>query len=90
MADPVLATRIDASHRSRYNPEERFKILVHKATYSLTFEQTAELFLVAAQTIKRWFDEAVRQPTKKTVGSLLRALPPLMRYTHVTREISFT
>jgi transposase InsO family protein/transposase-like protein len=80
-------SRIDAKHRSRYTPEERFNILVHKETYSLTLEQTAQRFLVSAQTIKRWFDEALREPTKKTIGSLLKAVPPLTRYSDVTRNL---
>ena len=80
-------SRIDAKHRSRYTPEERFNILVHKETYSLTFDEAAKLFQISAQTIKRWYDEAIKEPTKKTIGSLLKALPPLMRYTAVTRDL---
>jgi hypothetical protein len=80
-------SRIDAQHRSRYTPEERFNILVHKETYSLTLEQTAQLFLVSVQTIKRWLNEALREPTKKTIGSLLKGVPPMMRYSDVTRNL---
>ena len=43
--------------------------------------------MISAQTIKRWYDEAAREPTKKTVGSLLKAMPPLMRYTDVPRDL---
>jgi hypothetical protein len=80
-------SRIDAKHRSRYTPEERFNILVHKETYSRTFEEAAESFLLSPQTIKRWFDEAVKEPARKTVGSLLKATPPLMKYSDVIRSL---
>ena len=58
-----------------------------KVTYSLTLEEAGELFLVSAHTVKRWYDEALREPSKKTIGSLLKAAPPLMRYTDVTRDL---
>ena len=80
-------SRIDAKRRSRYTPEERFNILVHKETYSRTFEEAAESFLVSPQTIKRWFDEAVKEPARKTIGSLLKATPPLMKYSDVIRNL---
>jgi hypothetical protein len=35
--------RIEPRHRPRYAPEARFKIVVHKATWSLAFDETAEL-----------------------------------------------
>ena len=80
-------SRIEAKHRSRYKPEERFQILVHKETYALSLEAAASLFQVSAQTIKRWYDEAVKEPAKKTVGSLLKAVPPVLRYSDVTRNL---
>lgn len=80
-------SRIEAKHRSRYRPEERFKILVHKETYALSLEDAASLFQISAQTIKRWYDEALLEPTKKTIGSLLKAVPPMMRYSDVTRNL---
>jgi hypothetical protein len=42
------------------------------------------LVLVSVQTIRRWYEEALREPTKKTIGSLLKAVPPLMRYSDIT------
>src|ERR1700732_1235776 len=49
--------RIDARHRQRYPPAERFKIILHKQTHSLSIEETARLFLVSAQTVGRWITE---------------------------------
>jgi transposase InsO family protein len=78
--------RIDSRHRNRYTPAERFGIVLFKQTYSLTAEQAARLFVVSSQTINRWVDQAVREPGKNTIGSLLKAVPPLMRYSDVVRD----
>jgi transposase InsO family protein len=78
--------RIDSRHRKRYTPADRFKIIVHQRTYSLSIEETASLFLVSAQTVARWMAEAVKEPTKKTIGTLLKAVPPLMSYSDILRE----
>lgn len=79
--------RIPAAHRKRYSPEERFRIVVFVRSYSLTLAEAAELFLVDAQTIARWLEEATRDPDAKTIGSLLRASPPLRATSDVTREL---
>ena len=78
--------RIDSRHRNRYTPAERFRIVLFKQTYSLTVEQAARLFVVSSQTIRRWVDQAVREPGRNTIGSLLKAVPPLMRYSDVVRD----
>src|SRR5215469_4461230 len=80
-------TRIDSRHRNHYKPEERFNILLYKAACSLTIEQTAEHFLVSVQTIARWMDQAEKEPGRNTVGSLLKASPPLMSYEALYRNL---
>jgi putative transposase len=79
--------RIPAAHSKRYSPEERFRIVTFKRTYHLTLAETAELFMVDAQTISRWMDEATRDPDAKTIGSLLKATPPMRTTSDVTREL---
>jgi transposase InsO family protein len=78
--------RIDNRHRNRYTPRERFLIVLYKVTYGLTAEQTASEFVVSPQTVKRWIDQAVREPCKRTIGSLLKAVPPLMGYSDLLRD----
>ena len=82
--------RIDSRRRKHYSPQERFRIILFKETYSLTVEATAQLFLISAQTIGRWIDQAVKEPGKATVGSLLKAVPPLMSYSAVVRDLART
>jgi len=82
--------RIDGPHRKHYTPQERFRIILYKQTYSLTVEQTAQLFLVSVQTITRWIDQAVKEPGKATIRSLLKAIPPLMSYSSVVRDLAVT
>lgn len=54
--------RIPAAHRKRYTPEERFRIIVFVRTYSLSYKEAAEEFLIDRHTIARWSDEATREP----------------------------
>lgn len=73
--------RIRPSERNRYTPEERFRIVVYVQTHSLSHAEAADLFLVDPGTIGRWMREAIREPDKETIGSLVKATPPL-RSTH--------
>jgi putative transposase len=82
--------RIDSRRRRHYTPRERFKIILHKETYSLTLEDTAKLFLISVQTVTRRIDQAVKEPGKATIGSLLKAVPPLMSYSAVVRDLALT
>jgi DNA-binding transcriptional regulator YiaG len=82
--------RLDSRHRKHYSPQERFKVILFKETYSLTVEDTAKLFLVSVQTVSRWIDQAVKEPGKATIGSLLKAVPPLMSYSAVARDLAVT
>jgi putative transposase len=79
--------RMPPSQRKRYSPEERFQIVLFVRTYGLSFQQAADSFLVDPQTIARWVHEATREPDKTTVGSLLKATPPLRSFDDVTRTL---
>jgi hypothetical protein len=82
--------RIDAYRRSHYTPSERFQILVFMKTWLLSIEETAQRFLVFPRTIARWLKEATREPAKRTVGCLVKAIPPLRAYSHVVRDLVCT
>ena len=79
--------RMPPAHRKRYSPEERFRIVVFVRTYALSHEEAAALFMVDRQTITRWGLEATREPDKKTIGSLLKAVPPVRSLDDVTRQL---
>lgn len=82
--------RIEARRRSHYTPSERFQILVFMKTWLLSIEDTAQRFLVSPRTIARWLAEATREPAKRTVGCLVKAIPPLRAYSHVVRDLVCT
>ncbi len=79
--------RMLPAQRKRYSPEERFRIVEFVRTYSLSHVEAAERFLVDSITIGRWISEATREPDAKTVGSLLKATPPLRTKSDVTRRL---
>jgi transposase InsO family protein len=79
--------RIPASQRPHYTPVERFRIVLHARTWGLSNQATSERFLVDPGTIGRWVRESVREPEKDTIGSLLKATPPLQTIDDVTREL---
>jgi transposase InsO family protein len=79
--------RMPPAHRKRYSPEERFQIVVFVRTYQFSHREAAELFMVDAQTIARWIAETTREPDRRTVGSLVKATPPLRAFSDVTRQL---
>jgi transposase-like protein len=79
--------RMPPSQRKRYTPEERFQIVVFARTYGLTLQEAANTFLVDAGTMGRWIREAIREPDRNTVGSLLKATPPVRSFDDVTRQL---
>ena len=66
-------SRIDAKRRSRYTPQERFSILVHKETYSRTFEEAAERFLLSR---KRSNDGSTKPSKNPPARPLARCSKP--------------
>ena len=87
--DPVQAGfRADRSTPgSQYSPEERFRIVVLRRTYGMSLREAAELFLVDPQTIARWEREALAEPDAETIGTLVRAEPPLRGYDDVVKRL---
>ena len=79
--------RMPPAHRKRYSPTERFRIVVFARTYALSNEEAGTLFMVDPQTIARWTLEATRDPDKTTVGTLLKANPPVRSFDDVTRDL---
>jgi putative transposase len=79
--------RFPARQRKHYTPVERFRILELMHAYGLGRRETAPLFLVDPQTIARWQREALAAPEAETIGTLVRADPPLRGYDDVVRRL---
>ena len=79
--------RFPARQRKHYAPEERFRILVLMHTYGLNRLETGHIFLVDPQTISRWQREAVAEPEANSIGTLVRARPPLRGYDDVVKRL---
>ena len=79
--------RFPARQRKHYTPEERFRIVVLMQTYGLSRGETADLFLVDSQTISRWKREALAEPETESIGTLVRAKPPLRGYDDVVKRL---
>ena len=79
--------RFPARQRKHYSPEERFNILVLMHTYGLSRAESAHTFLVDPQTISRWEREALAEPEKEAIGTLVRAKPPLRGYDDVIKRL---
>jgi len=79
--------RFPARQRKHYTPEQRFEILVLARTYGLSRAETARTFLVDPQTISRWEREAMAEPGRTTVGTLVRASPPLRGFDDVVKRL---
>lgn len=80
--------RFPARQRKHSTPEERFRIVVLMQTYGLSRAETAEIFLVNSQTISRWEREALAEPEAESIGSLVRAMPPLRGYDDVVKRLA--
>ena len=86
----ILAERWDpvpVRRRPHYTPEARFKILRYKHIKGLSCEETGREYRVAGATIARWEKELSADPDKKTIGTLLRPMPPVGSYADVVREV---
>lgn len=79
--------RMPPAQRKRYSPEERFRIVVFVGTYSVSYAEAADLFMVDPQTIACWVQEATREPDKNPIGSLLKASPPVRSFDDVTKQL---
>jgi transposase InsO family protein len=56
-------------------------------TYGLSWAEAADRFLVSVNTIARWVREATAEPTRRSVGVLLKTAPPLRCYSDVVRDL---
>jgi DNA-directed RNA polymerase specialized sigma24 family protein len=86
----ILASRWDKlpeRQRPHYTPEARFRILRLKTLLALPAEETSRMFRVSEGTVLRWEQEALREPERLTVGSLLKPVPPVRRYCDVVRHL---
>ena len=86
----ILTARLDKRdprRRPHYTPPLRFQILEHMKKYLLSVEETARRFLVTPQTIYNWLDELRQHPDKKTVGSTVRPVPPVRRFSQGVRRL---
>ena len=79
--------RFPARQRKHYTPEERFRIVVLMQSYGLSRAEVAESFLVDSQTISRWEREALAAPETESIGTLVRAIPPLRGYDDVVKRL---
>jgi len=80
--------RMEPRRRPHYSPEARFRILEHARKFLLSVEQAAARFLVTPQTLYNWLAELRQHPQRRTLGSLLRPVPPLRRYANVVRSLA--
>src|SRR5262245_53532390 len=80
--------RFPARERPHYSPSERFAIVDHMKAHLLSVEMAAERFVVTPQTIYNWLRELREQPAKDTIGSLLKPVPPVVRYHDVVRALA--
>jgi transposase InsO family protein len=86
----ILASRWDKlpeRQRPHYTPEARFRILRLKSLLALPAHETERMFRVSSETVLRWEQEALREPERRTVGSLLEPVPPVRRYCDVVRHL---
>src|SRR5258707_3153189 len=79
--------RTAARRRRHFTPEQRFRILSFMRSHVLSIAETAECFLVSASTIVRWLGEVAARPERQTVGGLVKATPPVVRYADVCRRL---
>ena len=72
--------RFPARQRRHYAPEERFEIIRLIHTHGISHAEAGHLFVVDPNTIARWEREVFGRPDGQTVGTLVRASPPLRGY----------
>ncbi len=77
---------LPAAQRVRFRPEGRYQVVIHARTFGLSLHDAAKRFLVDENTIARWIREATKNPDATTVGSLLKAVPPVRTISDVVRE----
>lgn len=84
----VLArlAKIPERHRPYYTPAQRFRIVEIKRLLGWTREEAATAFLVCQNTISNW--EAAVDPETQTVGSTVKPVPPVVRFSDAVRSLA--
>jgi len=82
--------KIPERQRPHFTPEARWRILRLKTLLALSAEETARTFRVCTETVLRWDQEAQGTPKRRTVGSLLKPVPPVRRYADTVRHLVHT
>ena len=77
--------KIPDRHRPYFTPTQRFQILEIKNLLGWNRDIAAKLFRVCSNTISNWEKQA--DPTSGTVGSVVKAVPPIVRIADVGRRL---
>ena len=84
----ILGARLDKipeRHRPYFTPSQRFQILEIKSFLGWNRDLVAQLFRVCSNTISNWEKHA--DPASRTVGSTVKAAPPVVRIADVGRRL---
>ena len=84
----ILGARLDKipdRNRPYFTPAQRYQILEIKSLLGWSRDQIAHLFRVCSNTISNWEQHA--DPVSKTVGSTVKAVPPIVRMADVSRRL---
>jgi transposase InsO family protein len=79
--------KLPERQRPHYTPEARFRILRLRNLLAFSAQDTAQLFRVSPNTVLRWDEEARGAGERRTVGSLLKPVPPIRRYADLVRHL---
>jgi len=82
----ALFSRIAILRRFQWGPEARFEILALKNAERLSAAEAARRASVSTSTIHRWTGEGRAHPERLTIGSLLKAVPPIRRISDAVRR----
>jgi transposase InsO family protein len=84
----ILGFRLDKipdRQRPHFTPAQRFQILEIKSLLGWNRDLAARLFRVCPNTISNWERQA--DPVNETVGSTVKAVPPVVRIADVGRRL---
>jgi putative transposase len=77
--------KVPDRHRPHYAPAARFEILEIRNLLGWNQSRAATQFLVSDNTISNW--DRDQSPESKTVGSLAKPIPPVVRLSDATRHL---
>ena len=79
--------RVAPRQRPHFTPTARFDVLEIKTLLRESAAATADWCRVAVNTVLRWEEEQGKHPERKTIGSLLKASPPVRRFADAERRL---